>query len=170
MASSVLAAESDLEAAAPTGRPRRRWRTWVLGVSLCALGAAGLGYLVGNEAQANTQFDQAHASLDRTGEHFTVVLADLDAVRQSLRVADGHVGADTATFTEDTTELKGIEATLALARANVAHQGSTIADLQTCLGGVEQALNALSVGDLNDAIGQLTTVTPACQEVLGSDG
>ncbi len=170
MASGVLAATSVLPDAAAAPRPRARWWTWAAVAGLFALGAAGVGYLVTNEVHVNSQFDQAHASLDRTSARFGAVLGDLAAVRRTLGTTDGQVGADATSLSRDTAQLEGVETALALARANVSQQGSAITDLQTCLGGVEQSLNALAVGDLNTAIAQLSAVAAPCRDVLGTGG
>lgn len=170
MGSTVLAAEGELSGVAGTQRPPTNWRAWVLGVTMFAVFAAGLGYVVGNEIQANTQFDQAHASLNLTRSHVDRVLSDLSSVRQDLSLVNHWVDVDTTALAQDTARLKGAQAALAQAQAHVSQQGASINDLRTCLGGVEQSLNALSVGDLSSAISQLKNVSGACQSVAASSG
>jgi chromosome segregation ATPase len=149
------------------GRPRRRW---TIGLALFAVFAGGLGYLVGNEVQANTQFDQAHHSLRVTNHHITVVLGELATVRHDLSILKGQVGVATTTLAQTTTQLKGVQAALATAQSNVSHQTSTISDLQTCLGGVTQALNALAVNDQNRAVTALNGVATSCQNAVATSG
>ncbi len=83
------------------------------------------------------------------------MLAELATVRHDLSVVNGQVSAYTTALAQDTTQLKGVQAALANAQSDVSHQTSTIADLHTCLGGVEQALNALAVSDQNRAVGHV---------------
>ena len=70
---------------------------------------------------------------------------------------------------QDAAQVKAVQAALAQAQASVLQQGTTIAGLRGCLGGVEQALNALSVGDLDQAVSQLSAVATPCQQVA-ADG
>ena len=59
------------------GQRRRRRRRAAVVAFLVVVLASTLGYLVGNEIQANTQFDQAHRSLDATRVQIRGVGADL---------------------------------------------------------------------------------------------
>ena len=149
-------------------RPRRR--TWIIGIVAFAAFAAVPGYLTGNEVQANTQFDQTHRSLDTTRHHIDTVLSDLATVRHELGVVNSQVAVDSKALAQDTTQLQGVEHALTSAQADVTSQTSTIGDLHTCLGGVEQALNALAVADQNHAIDALHAVTASCAKVVAADG
>ena len=149
--------------------PTRRFR-WFVGLAVFAVFAAGLGYVTGNEVQANTQFDQTHHSLDTTRHHIAIVLGDLAVVRHGLRIIDGQITAGSVALAQDTSELKAVQTALVNAQANVSHQTVTIGNLQTCLGGVEQALNALAVADQNQAISALNSVTTSCASVVASGG
>ena len=156
---------ADLEAP-----PARRRRRWVFVLAVFATCAGALGYLVGNEVQSNTQFDQAHASLDLTRHHLEVVRADLTSVRRKLHAVDRQVNQTSTSLSSDTAQLQQAQAALALAQTNVTHQGSDITALQSCLGGVEQALNALSVGDAQTAVNALNTVSSSCQSAVAANG
>jgi chromosome segregation ATPase len=153
--------------------PRRRFargRGWVLGVVLFAVFAALLGYITGNEVQANIQFDQTHQSLDTTRHQIDAALASLATVRHEFTLVNGQVGAASAALAQDASELKQAQTALANAQANVVNQTSMISDLQTCLGGVEQALNALAVADQPRAINALTSVSSSCSGAVASNG
>jgi hypothetical protein len=132
--------------------------------------AAAFGYLAGNEAQANTQFDQAHRSLTTTRGHIDTVLSELARVRRALAAVDDQVTADSTALARDTSQLQGVKKALAGAQVDVTHQTSTIGDLQTCLGGVEQALNALAVADQNQAIDALDAVSTSCAQAVAANG
>ena len=49
-------------------------------------------------------------------------------------------------------------------------QKAQIGSLQTCLGGVERALNALSVGGQDHAIEELQAVTSSCLSAAAGNG
>lgn len=153
--------------------PRRHpWR-WARLAALCGVVVAGavvLGYVTNNEIQANTRFDQAHRELDGTRTRLGVARSNLATVSADLRSVDGQVRLDTTTLAQDTAQLQGAEAALADARASVAHQAGAMADLRSCLGGVEQGLNALSVGDRVHALEALTAVSASCTAAIGADG
>jgi septal ring factor EnvC (AmiA/AmiB activator) len=167
-----------LEATRPTddeeadgfSEPTGHRRTWLIGLVAFAVFAAGLGYLVGNQIQSNTQFDRTHGSLILTRHEIGVVQADLTSVRRDLRALDHQVHQTATALSTDIAQLHQIQTALTQAEANVSSQGSDISALQSCLGGVEQALNALSVGDEQTAVNALTAVSSSCQSALTSNG
>jgi hypothetical protein len=169
MTTSVLAEERRFAPPVAEQRPSTR-RPRVVALASFALFAAVLGYLVGNQVQVNTQFDQAHASLHLARHQTTIVVSDLAAVSRDLRVLDGQVQTDTTSLASDTTHLKSMQAALLQAQSTVSAQGSTINDLQTCLGGVEQSLNALSIGDQDKGLAALSAVSGTCQSVASASG
>jgi septal ring factor EnvC (AmiA/AmiB activator) len=159
----------DPDAPAPP-RPKKRRRGWLLGMASFVLFAGGLGYLVGNHIQSVTQFDQAHLAFTRTQHRLAVERTDLTSFRRELSQIDHQVHEAAADWATDTAQLQQIQSSLVQAEANVSHQGSDIAALQSCLGGVEQALNALSVGDEQTAVGALTKVASSCAGAVSSNG
>jgi chromosome segregation ATPase len=151
-------------------RPPRRWRSlgWML---LPLVGAGGLvTYVAGNELQANTQFQQAYQSLQHTDGHIDVAVAHLKAVRHDLEFLDTQINVSQQALSSDTTLLQGIRSALAAAQQDVTEKSSYITNLQTCQTGVEQALNALSVGDDVNAVAALDNVTTPCQDAAASSG
>ncbi len=165
-------------------RPPRRRRKWVIGALVFAVFAATLGYVTANEVQANTEFDQTRSSLGVTRQHIDNVLADLVTVRHGLDVEHGQLSADSTALAEDTSQLEAArdaladdtsrlqaaQRSLAGAQAHVSDQTSTIGDLQACLGGVEQALNALAVDDQISVINALESVSTTCASAVASNG
>ena len=139
-------------------------------IGLFAVWAGTLGYVTGNEVQANTQFDQTHRILDATRWRLALAAHDLAAVRHDLVVVNGQVAVDSTTLANDTTKLDGASTALANAQVNVSHQTSSTANLHTCLGGVQRALNALALGDPNRAVGALTAVAGSCQSAVSVSG
>jgi hypothetical protein len=170
MASSVLAGERPFGPIAPAKQSSGTRRTWLVGLVLGALFVGLLGYLVGNQVQVDTQFDQAHATVDTTRHDFAVVLSSLATVRLDLLGINGQVGDENTALAKDTAQLKVMQAALMQAQTAESQQGSAISDLRTCLGGVEQALNALSVGDQNESLDQLDAVSTPCLNAAASSG
>ncbi len=80
------------------------------------------------------------------------------------------VGNDTTALDQDASQLLGAQTSLAAAQAHVTQQASLIGSLQACLGGVEQALNALSVGRQSRAITTLNSVSSKCTAAEASSG
>jgi septal ring factor EnvC (AmiA/AmiB activator) len=160
----------DIDPAGEQPDRHRRYGRSALVVVLVVLLVSALGYLVGNEVQANTQFDQAHRSLDVTRGRIHGVDADLTAVRRQLAGLQGQVKQDTAALAADTAKLNGVKVALANSQANVSRQNSAIGSLYTCLGGVEEALNALSLGDQKHGLAALDAVAASCRSAESADG
>jgi chromosome segregation ATPase len=159
-----------VRAAEVAHRMSRRWRSlgWLLLPLI--LGGASLTYVAGNELQANTQFQQASHSLDRTDGHIDTAVAELKTVRHDLVFLQTQIDVSQAALTSDTTLLEGIRAALNEAQRDVTERSTYITNLQTCQTGVEQALNALSVGDDLHAVAALGNVSNSCQEAATSSG
>ena len=136
-------------------------------VAGCLVAAA---WLANNEVRVDNGFDRVHRSVDTANHDRRLVLADLAGVRADLDTVDGQVGVDTTTLAQDTTQLQGVESALTGAQADVSTQTSLKQDLQVCLAGVEQALNAISVGDQDHAIAALDAVAASCTSAFSADG
>ena len=148
--------------APPRDRPRPRGRRWLTGAVVFLVAVAAIGVMAGNEVQANTRFDQARRSLESVDARTSAVDSRLAAARADLATLDGQVSADSAVLAADTTTLDGALVALAESRQDVTSQSAVIGSLQACLGGVEKALNALSLADQKDAVAALQAVATAC--------
>ncbi len=135
-----------------------------------ALFAAALGYLIDDQVQARDQYDQAQSALGVTREQTSTVSADLATLHRNLDLLTAQVGSDTTALNQDASQLKGAQAALAAAQAHVSQQSSQIASLKTCLGGVERALNALSVGRKVRGLAALQSVSASCSSAAASSG
>jgi septal ring factor EnvC (AmiA/AmiB activator) len=153
-----------------SGRRQRRRRKWIIGALVLAVLAATSAYVTANEVQANTEFDQTHHSLDVTRQHLDTVLADLVTVQRELDVVNRQIGTDSTALAQDSVQLQTVQKALANSQRNITRQTSTIGDLHTCLGGVEQSSNALAVGDQKRAINALVAVSTSCTSSVASDG
>jgi len=154
----------------PHRAPDHTRRRWVAVAVAGVLALALLGFLIGNETQANTQFDEAHQGLTTTKHRLAGVDARLADVRAQLADVQGQVTLDSTTLASETSTLQGVLAALAASQANDSRLAGVITQLHTCLGGVQQALNALSVGDQPHALAALRAVAPSCQQAASADG
>lgn len=155
---------------APSGprRPARRRWPWVVAAAVLFLGL--LAGVIRNEVQASRRFDTAHRSVLANQYGIALVLADVAGVRRQLAAVDQQVGTDSVALTQDTSELKAAQTALSDARSHVSVQSTTIGSLVVCLGGVEQALTALSVNDQPRVIAALDAVSASCHQLAGSGG
>ena len=153
-------------------RPARRLSriTVVTIVTVGILFAAALGYVVTGAVQANDRYDRTHAALGTTERQTRSVSRERGQLHAALALLSAHVASDSAAATQDTNQLKAAQTALADLEAHVTEQTALIGSLQTCLGGVERALNALSVGRPNHAIAALEAVTSSCQSAASTDG
>ena len=141
-----------------------------MGIVAGALLAATLGYLIVDQVQAHDRFDRAQTSLGLTRHHTSTVAAQLATLRRDLALLTAQVGSDTTALAQDASQLQGAQAALAAAQAHVSQQSSLITSLTTCLGGVERALNALSVGKKGRAIAAIQSVSASCSSAASSSG
>jgi endonuclease/exonuclease/phosphatase (EEP) superfamily protein YafD len=154
-------------------RPRRvsRRARWILAIATVALVvAAALGFLITDQITAYDQFGRARTSLGVTRQHTQTVSAQLTELTRDLRVLRTQVGNDTTALNQDAAQLLGAQTSLSAAQAHVTQQASLIGSLKTCLGGVEQALNALAVGNQPQAIAALNAVSSSCTAAEASSG
>ncbi len=126
--------------------------------------------MVNDTLQENASYDRAHSALETTGRKATSVSATLAQLHAALALLSARVASDSAAATQDTNELKAAQAALAAMQAHLTAQTALIGSLHTCLGGVERALNALSVGRPDHAIAALQAVTSSCKSAAAADG
>jgi len=170
MTTEVRQTRSDRDVPVDGPTPRNRRRGWVVGLVALVAVAAVLTYVAVDETHENSQFDRTHAALIVTTSQADVVANDLAAVRSDLGVVNGQVVVDSSTLASDTSKLEGAMSALATATSDVSRQSSFISSLHACLGGVEQALNALATGDQNRAVTALSGVATECAGAIGAHG
>jgi hypothetical protein len=162
-------ARREVTAAAVAGAAplRRRWMAMALAILLLGV---GLAYLATNERQANTQYDQALRSLSHTDGRIDTAVGALTAVRHDLQFLNSQIVQSEKSLSSDARLLQGIRAALTQAQADVSQKEAYISNLKTCQTGVEQALNALSVGDEAHAVEALSNVAAPCQSAAAASG
>jgi len=166
----VVEHASEVDESATGPPPRGRRGRWIVPLVVLALVATALGVVICDEVSTNRQFDRTHRSLEVTQAHIGVVRADLDRVRLQLDGVEVQVFLDNRALGQDATDLTSAQAQLVGTRSDVSQQTTVISDLQTCLGGVQEALNALAVADQNQAIDILNSVAPDCSGAVASGG
>jgi chromosome segregation ATPase len=140
---------------------------WGVALATTALFLAALGWLVHDQVQAHQQADRAQAARRVTQERTADVKQNLAKLRHDVEVLATRVGNDSTAYGQDAAQLTAAESELASTQADVSHQTSQIAALHACLGGVEQALNALAVGSQANAISELSSVATSCATASG---
>lgn len=164
--------ETDRRLVAPDAPPPRRpWSSrtrWVVGLLALTVFLTAVGFLVADIVHERRQLDRAKTELGVTRDRTTVVAAQLTELRHDVDLLTTQIGNDTTAFDQDSSQLKGVQAALALTQADVSQQSVLIADLHTCLSGVEEALNSLSVGNQAGAIADLNAVSSSCTAASSS--
>ena len=144
-------------------RPARRRTGWAYAVVLTVL---ALSVVVGLSSRAqlhrtDTELATARSTLHRTVDRARAAEARLAAV-QAQATSAAHL------LSTETAQLASVQAQLASTEANVFANGVSINDLDTCLSGVEQALNQISLNDQGDAATTLNGVAAACRAATPS--
>jgi hypothetical protein len=145
-------------------------RTWWLIVLAAAVLAAALGSLIADQVQERSQYGRTKAALGVTQRRTSAVSAQRRELSRDLSVLKTQVGSDTTALSQDSSQLLGAQTSLSAAQAHVTQQASLITSLQTCLVGVERALNGLAVGDQAAAIAALNAVSTSCTAAEASSG
>jgi len=103
-------------------------------------------------------------------DEFEVLRNDLAVARADLHLVTEQVGNDTTALEQDTSQLQGARSALSAAQAHVFEQALLANSLHECLGGVEQALNALAVGNQSKAADALKWVSAPCSTAVSASG
>ena len=146
----------------PPSRRRTRWLRLGLIFMAAALFASTLGYLIDDQVAEHEHFDQVRAALSLTHHRSAEVTRDLTELHHDITLLTAQVAANSSTWNQDEGELKAASTALAITQADVSQQSSRITALHTCLGGVQQALNALAVNNQPSAVVALHSVSSSC--------
>ena len=141
--------------------------TTVLVIVAGALFASTLGYLIGDQVSEHEHFDRTRTSLGITRHRTAGVVQDLALLRHDVAVLLAQVQNATTSLNQDTAEVKAAQSALAVVQGDVSQQSSRIGSLHACLGGVQQALNALAIDDQATAVSELNAVASSCSAASG---
>jgi hypothetical protein len=165
----IDADRSPIGAEVPPRRHRLGWRKrLILSLVGAAMFASTLGYLIDDQISVHERFDRAHTSLMITHHRTATVVRNLAVLRHDVAVLTAQVASGTTTWSLDTAQLKSAQAALAVVRAEVSQQSTRIGALHTCLGGVQQALNALAINNQATAVSELSSVASSCAAASGA--
>ncbi len=153
----------------PRRRLARRAR-WAIALAAGVVLVLALALLITDQVRARDRYGHAHAALRVTQRTTRMVSAQLAEARRDLTVLKTQVGSDTTALNQDSSQLLGAQTSLAAAQAHVTQQASLITSLQTCVVGVEQALNALALNNQSGAIDALNAVSSSCTTAEASSG
>ncbi len=149
----------------------RRHRLWAVAAAV-ALALVLTGII--SDLQVRSDLRQARASLASTRAHLTVVLANLSAVEATLARTSAQRSDLQAALARTSQQLAGAEDSLAGtkqqlsgAQLGLLADGVNTVALNTCLAGVEQALNQVAVGNTSGAAFSISLVASSCQAADG---
>jgi hypothetical protein len=118
---------------------------------------------------------ELHSQLGRTNRSLTSTRAELRRTLEQVATTGAALaritGQSTAagqTLEMETAQLGTDQQQLAAAEANIHANGVSIADLDTCLSGVEKALNQISLGNKSGAVATLNGVASSCRKAQPS--
>lgn len=151
---------------AGTRRPTR-WPKRLVAVLAGVVVLSLLGAGVASDLAVRSQLRQARASLGVERVRLASTLHELATVQSKLATTSTQRGTLQVALELATWQLSGAKTNLATATTNLSAQQSAITALDTCLGGVERALNQISVGNQSGAVTSLSAVAASCQSVQG---
>jgi hypothetical protein len=143
-------------------RPARRSAHWrlllVYGLAVALLVA---GLVVAVDTHSRIHRTDADLNSVRLRLHHTIGRAH--QAEAGLATVTAQSTAAATTLATETSQLAAAQAQLASTEANVFANGVSINSLDTCLAGVEQALNQISLADESGAATTLDGVAAACR-------
>jgi len=136
------------------------------------LGALSLGVV--SDVHVRSQLRLARSALGAARSHLARTLTRLDAAQSTLADTTSQRNALQGELTSTSAELAAVQSTLSSTQAglsnaekSLAFQGVDISVLNTCLTGVERALNQIAVGDNGGAVTSISAVSTSCQALQG---
>ncbi len=158
---------------APRRRSQRRRKRLLTLVAVTAASAL-LTTGVLSDLHVRSELRQARSSLRATRSRLVKTLKRLSSAEAGLASSTAQRGTLQLALNNTARELSTAEASLtssqaSLASANtgLAFQGISITTLNTCLAGVEQALNQVAVGDQSGAVTSISAASRSCQALQG---
>jgi hypothetical protein len=149
--------------------PARRRRRAPVVVALVLVALVGLGLLeVSTDVSDRATIRAREATLAQVRFVQAEVAADQRATFAKLVTATGAENTSIAGLLQLRSELDTTTANLHAAGVAIDVHATNIDDLNTCLNGVEQALNAISVDSTSVAVAELQSVAGVCSEAQGS--
>ncbi len=143
-------------------RPRRRL------LVVYAMGLLVLASVVVAAFQLHSQWGRTNGSLTTTRAELRRTIQQIATSRAALAKVGHQSTAAGQTLETETARLGADQQQLSAAEANIHNNGVSISDLDTCLSGVEKALNQISLGNTSGAAGTLNGVSASCRNARPS--
>ncbi len=148
----------------PIPRSRRRRLLVVFVVTACA---ALLGAAVWTDVDARTRTRQEDSSLAAAESTLASLRHDVAVTRYAKAVTTSKRDALVSQITSTLAQLASVEGTLSAANMHAFLQGANIHTLETCLGGVQNALGQIAAKNSAQAAKDVTAVSGPCIELAG---
>ena len=148
-----------------SSRPRAHRRPWPRWRVALAYGAGSLllvAAVVASVLSHNT-LQRTDASIAAMHAQWQRTTGQIARARTRMAQARQEAGAAAASLAAASDELGKVQAELASMQSNIDVDGVSIANLDACLSGVNQALNEVSLGDQTDASALLDQYAGDCQ-------
>ncbi len=145
---------------------RRRWGRWLLAatVTLCA---ALLAAAVWTDVAAHTRARTEEAALADANKHLAALRHDVAVTRYVSAVTTAKRGALQASIATTIGQLATTNSALSTTTVHAFLQGANISTLQTCLGGVQNALGQITAGNNDQAAKDISAVSGPCTQLDG---
>jgi septal ring factor EnvC (AmiA/AmiB activator) len=147
-------------------RSRRRRRATTAVAAALALVAGCL--LVASDLHARTEIRTTDVSLASADRQLSGLRSELARVRQRLAGARARDAVVTRSFDAAQSTLSATQKTLAHDEAGIHAEGVDVGVLDSCLSGVEQALNQIAVGQTAGGLASLRASSLSCSALNGA--
>ncbi len=131
------------------------------------LGVALLAAAVWTDVQARTRARNEETALAAANAHLASLRHDVALTRFATAVTTGKRDSLQASITTTLSQLAATNSSLATTNVHAFLQGASIDTLQTCLGGVQDALGQISANDNSKAAKDISAVSAPCSALDG---
>jgi hypothetical protein len=131
------------------------------------LGVALLAAAVWTDVQARTRARNEEEALAAANAHLASLRHDVALTRFATAVTTGKRNSLQASIATTLSQLAATNSSLATTNVHAFLQGASIDTLQTCLGGVQDALGQISANDNNKAAKDISAVSGPCSALDG---
>ncbi len=145
----------------------RRWRRAVAAAAAVTALVSGC-LLVTSDIKARAEIRTTDLSLATVAPRLNAIRAALGRDERRLAAAEARRAAVTRSFDAAQSTLSATQAGLARAQAGIRSQGVDLGVLDTCLSGVEEALNQIAVGQTSGGLASLRASSSSCSTLNGA--
>jgi len=143
------------------GSGSRRWRPAIAALLAVTVLAAG-SLLVLSDVRARAEIRTTEVSMTSAAGRLSAIEGNLARVEERLTGARARRAAAVRSFDRAQATLSATQASLARAQAGVRSEGVDLGVLDTCVGGVEEALNQIAVGQTSGGLASLRAASSSC--------